>query len=304
MARATTSHAQTTPGDPFVVVEGLGKRYGANWAMKELTFDVRPGEIFGIIGPNGAGKSTTIKILAGLIAPTTGTVTVGGLQVEDPVHKMRIGYLPEESPLYEDMTPLSYLRFFAELYEVPRDVADRRIDDSLAALKLDVRDEKKIGDLSKGMRRKVAIARSLINDPDLLIYDEPASGLDPVASAYILDLVQELSRRGKTVVFSAHNLYHVERICDRVLIVRQGSVIAQGTMAEIRASTRSTRYTVTTDVPFMGAEETARGFAMTVTDFAEVHGIEEQVKDKGGRIIDVREEEVSLEEIFLRHAAN
>src|SRR5438552_18972902 len=188
--------------EAFVQVNGLGKRYASDWAIQDVSFEVERGEIFGIIGPNGAGKTTTLKVLAGLLAPTEGTATVGGIRVEDPQHKARIGYLPEESALYDDMTPVSYLRFFARLYAVPKPVAEQRIEDALPHLPLAARAEKKIGDLSKGMRRKVAIARSLVNDPDMIIYDEPASGLDPVVSASILDLVRELAKRGKTVIFS------------------------------------------------------------------------------------------------------
>ena len=146
-------------GDPFVQVAGLGKRYEGQWAVRGLSFDVGRGEIFGIIGPNGAGKTTTLKVLAGLLTPTEGRATVGGIGTEDPLHKHRIGYLPEDSALYEDMTAVSYLKFFARLYEVPKRVAEERIEDVLTRLQLEPRDDKKIGDMSKGMRRKVAIAR-------------------------------------------------------------------------------------------------------------------------------------------------
>ncbi|HEX2023023.1 MAG TPA: ABC transporter ATP-binding protein [Candidatus Thermoplasmatota archaeon] len=285
---------------PFLRVERLGRRYGEQWAMRDVSFDVARGEIFGIIGPNGAGKTTTLKILAGLLAPTEGSAVADGLRVDDPRHKSRIGYLPEESPLYEDMTPRAYLRFFARLYEVPKAVAEERIERSLTELQLDVRDEKKIGDLSKGMRRKVAIARSLVNDPDLVIYDEPASGLDPVVSAYILDLIRSLAQRGKTVIFSAHNLYHMERICDRVLILRKGAVVAQGTMREIRAATQGTSFVAVVSVPVDGTEPSERGFEATLPTLEAVKDLERRAVDAGGRLVDVRTKELSLEEIFLR----
>ncbi|HWH07587.1 MAG TPA: ABC transporter ATP-binding protein [Candidatus Thermoplasmatota archaeon] len=287
-------------GDPFVQVAGLGKRYERQWAVRNLSFDVGRGEIFGIIGPNGAGKTTTLKVLAGLLTPTEGRASVGGIGTEDPRHKHRIGYLPEDSALYEDMTAVGYLRFFARLYEVPRRTADERIEDVLTRLSLDAWDDKKIGDMSKGMKRKVAIARTLIHDPEMVIYDEPASGLDPVVSAYVLDLVRDLRRRGKTVIFSAHNLYHVERICDRVLILRRGQVVASGDMKDIRQATRGTQYVVTVSVPIEGAAPGEQGFETTVHDVAEVKGIEERALAAGGRLVDVRTKELSLEEIFLR----
>jgi len=286
--------------EAFVRVQDLGKRYGANWATRHVNFEVRRGEIFGIIGPNGAGKTTTIKVLAGLLAPSEGQARVGGLRVDDPAHKQRIGYLPEESPLYEDMTPVQYLRFFAKLYQVPKAVADARIEDALTHLDLAVRDDKKIGDLSKGQKRKVAIARSLVNDPDLVIYDEPASGLDPVVSAYILDMVRALAQRGKTVLFSAHNLYHMERICDRVLILREGNVVAQGTMDEIRKLTQGTEYIVTVSIELPGSQVGDQGYELMVKDLAHVKQVELAAQAAGGRLVGVHTNEMTLEEIFLK----
>src|ERR1051325_2976840 len=293
---------EAVPTGSFVQVRNLGKRYGDEWATRELSFDVMRGEIFGAIGPNGAGKTTTLKTLAGLLAPTEGTATVGSLRVDDPEHKRRIGYLPEESALYEDMTPLSYLRFFARLYEVPRAIADKRIDDLLDQLKLEIRDQKKIGDLSKGMKRKVAIARSLVHDPEMVIYDEPASGLDPVVSAYILDLVRSLRKQGKTVIFSAHNLYHVERICDRVLILRKGKAVAYGDMKRIREATHGTQYVAVVSVPIDGAHPGEKGFEVVCYDLEQVKGVESAAIAAGGRLLEARMKELSLEEIFLKTA--
>ena len=287
---------------PFLVVDGLGKRYGSAWATRGVSFDVKRGEIFGVIGPNGAGKTTTIKILAGLLAPTEGTAVADGMRVDDPRHKARIGYLPEESPLYEDMTPRGYLRFFARLYEVPKALAEERIERALTDLQLEVRDEKKIGDMSKGMKRKVAIARSLVNDPELVIYDEPASGLDPVVSAYILDLIRGLAARGKTVIFSAHNLYHMERICDRVLILRKGEVVALGTMAQLRSASQGTQFVASVSVPVEGTAPGERGFEAVLRDLNDVKALEQKALAAGGRLVDVRSKELSLEEIFLKTA--
>lgn len=198
----------------MITVENLRKTYGDFPAVVGSDFSVESGEVFGIVGPNGAGKTTTLKMLAGLVEPTSGTASVLGFDPEDPEMRRKLGFLPEESPLYEDMTPRSYLRFFADLYDVPRGVADDRTGAVLDRLDLEYRD-RRLGDMSKGMKRKVAIARSLVNDPDLLIYDEPASGLDPLTTNVVLDFVQELRDEDKTVVFSAHNLFHVESICDR-----------------------------------------------------------------------------------------
>jgi ABC-2 type transport system ATP-binding protein len=282
----------------MIAVEDLRKTYGEFAAVAGSTFSVERGEIFGIVGPNGAGKTTTLKMLSGLIEPTAGTARVGGYDAGDPEMRRNLGFLPEESPLYEDMTPLSYLRFFADLYDVPRDVARARIDRSLDRLDLDHRD-RRLGDMSKGMKRKVAIARSLVNDPDVLVYDEPASGLDPLTTNYVLEFTKELSEAGKTVVFSAHNLYHVESICDRVIIMNEGRVVARGTVPEIRAEHGTTAYHVYTTVPVEGSEPSGDRYRTVVGDMDAVDAVREAAQAADGEVDDIRTREPSLEDIFL-----
>ncbi len=150
------------------------------------------------------------------------------------------------------MTPISYLKFFADLYDVDPDVAEERMHDTLDELELEHRD-RKLGDMSKGMKRKVAIARSLINDPDVLIYDEPASGLDPLTTNYVIEFTEQLAKEGKTIVFSAHNLFHVESICDRVVIMNEGEIVARGDLEQLQAEYGHTRYHVYTTVDVPGA---------------------------------------------------
>lgn len=222
-------------GKAPVAAENLRKEYGGTVAVEDSSFSVEKGEVFGIVGPNGAGKTSTLKMLSGLLEPTDGTAQVAGYDSEDEEMRRYLGFLPEESPLYENMTGTSYLRFFADLYDVQSDEAEERIHTTLDDLELDDR-QRKIGNMSKGMKRKVAIARSLVNDPSVLVYDEPASGLDPLTTNYVLDFTQGLADRGKTIVFSAHNLFHVERICDRVIIMRDGVISARGTVEDIRST--------------------------------------------------------------------
>ncbi|SDN26461.1 ABC-2 type transport system ATP-binding protein [Halogranum gelatinilyticum] len=300
----------------MIEVETLRKTYGEFVAVRSSSFEVDRGEIFGVVGPNGAGKTTTLKMLAGLIEPTDGEATLAGFDAGDPEMRSTLGFLPEESPLYEDMTPLSYLRFFADLYDVPRDVANERITDALDRLELEHR-ERRLGDMSKGMKRKVAIARSLVNDPDILIYDEPASGLDPLTTNYVLEFTRDLADQGKTVVFSAHNLYHVESICDRVIIMNRGDIVARGSVPEIREEHGYTEYHVTTTVPVEGAEVVAVGssesgagdvgdtdgsddeYRVVVDTMDEVREIREAAEAAGGDVADIRTKEPSLEDIFL-----
>ncbi len=297
----------------MIEVAGLRKTYGDFAAVVDSDFSVEAGEVFGIVGPNGAGKTTTLKILAGLVEPTAGEARVAGYDSTDPVMRHHLGFLPEESPLYESMTATSYLRFFADLYDVPRSVANERIDSALDRLALDHRD-RRLGDVSKGMKRKVAIARSLVNDPDVLVYDEPASGLDPVTTDSVLAFTRELRAAGKTVVFSAHNLYHVESVCDRVIIMNEGEIVARGTVDEIRERHGETTYHVYTDVePDLGmsvtdadggtaatVEAVGDRFRTAVPTMQAVDAIRETVTRGGGSVVDIRTREPSLEAVFLQ----
>ena len=296
----------------MIEVAGLRKTYGDSAAVADSDFSVGEGEVFGIVGPNGAGKTTTLKILAGLVEPTDGEARVAGYDSTEPAMRHHLGFLPEESPLYEEMTANSYLRFFADLYDVPGDVADERIESALDRLELEHRD-RRLGDVSKGMKRKVAIARSLVNDPDVLIYDEPASGLDPVTTNSVLEFTRELRAAGKTVVFSAHNLYHVESVCDRVVIMNEGRIVARGTVAEIRERHGETTYLVYTDVsPDLGAapaahdllsnavvEEVGDRFRTALPTMNAVERLRERVTALGGAVVDIRTREPSLEDVFL-----
>jgi len=285
----------------MIEVRGLSKEYADVVAVEDSTFSVEPGEVFGVVGPNGAGKTTTLKTLVGLLEPTEGEVRVAGGDPAETETRLSIGYLPEESPLYEDMTALSYLHFFADLYDVPREVADERIHNTLDRLELERRGAR-AGNMSKGMKRKVAVARSLINDPDVLVYDEPASGLDPLTTNYVVEFVRDLADEGKAVVFSAHNLYHVERVCDRVIIMNQGDVSARGTLDEIRTEYGDIEYRVNSTVAVDGSEPTdgkSEVYSVTVESMEGLDRVREQVGDKGGEVLDIRTHEPSLEDIFL-----
>ena len=229
----------------MIKLTGVTKLYKDFAAVKDLDLEVKDGEILGIIGHNGAGKSTTLKMIVGLTAPTSGTVEVMGRDMakESTYVKKFLGYLPEESPLYENMTVQEYLMFFSELYDMPKSLARDRIGTILDSLKLPERN-KMCGELSKGMKRKVAIARALLHDPNLLVLDEPSSGLDPLTSFFIVDYMRTLKKEGKTIVLSAHNLFHVEYICDRVAILKNGKLVVCDSMDRIRKSLGSREYVV------------------------------------------------------------
>jgi ABC-2 type transport system ATP-binding protein len=285
----------------MIEARDLRKEYSGFAAVEGSTFSVDAGEVFGVIGPNGAGKTTTLKMLAGLIEPTSGSVSVAGYEAGETEMRYQLGFLPEESPLYEEMTARTYLHFFADLYDVERDVAERRIHETLDELDLQHRD-RQIGDMSKGMKRKVAIARSLINDPDVLIYDEPASGLDPLTTNYIIEFTSRLAAEGKTIVFSAHNLYHVESICDRVAIMSEGEIVASGDLEQLQDEHGETTYHVYTTVDVPDSVAKNGRYHRAVETMAEVESIRETAQAAGGSVADIRTEESSLEEVFLNVA--
>lgn len=276
-----------------ISVEGLVKIYSGHTALDGVDFQVGEGEVFGIIGPNGAGKTTTLKTISGLITPTGGAVFINGdhVAIDNIRIKKIIGYLPEESPLYENMKTRDYLRYFAAIHGINRQEADRRIDVLLGQLNL-VENNKRLGTFSKGMKRKVAIARSLINDPQILIYDEPSSGLDPQTAHYIINFIRTMKEKGKTIIFSAHNLTQVESICDRVLILNRGTAAAYGTIAQLKQKYGRTSYTITYQ-----ADGSIR--SLRITDMEEMNRAVKEVVEAGGTISDVSVDESDLEEIFL-----
>ncbi|MCZ7356801.1 MAG: ABC transporter ATP-binding protein [Candidatus Methanoperedens sp.] len=287
-----------------IEVKGLHKEYDGFTAVESLTFGIEKGEIFGIVGPNGAGKTTTLKMLSGLITPTSGSIGIEGMDFKKDSKKIKqkLGFLPEESPLYEGMTANDYLLFFAEIYGIKKGIASDRIKEILGALRLEAAN-KRIGDMSKGMQRKVAIARALINDPEYLVLDEMTSGLDPTTSRYLADFVSELKNQGKTIVFSAHNLYQVESLCDRVLIMNKGKEIACGTMAEIKKMCGGIEYIIKfnaeAEFDFKASKENGAFIART-NDLDEFNRITGWVVKNNGMIIDIKTIETSLEEIFLK----
>ncbi len=261
----------------MITARSLVKHYGDFPALDGVTFDLDDARILGVIGHNGAGKTTLLKIMAGLAAPTSGSLEIDGVDVvRHPLDlKRNLGYLPEESRLYETMTTDAYLSFFGEIYGLSKTAIRERREDLLVSLALEP-DGKKIGEFSKGMKRKVAIARSLMHDPRLLIYDEPTSGLDPMTSRSVIEYVKGLRGQGKTVIFSAHNLFQVEESCDLVLILRRGKVMAGGTISELRETFGSITYLVFFRVPDPAAFATSVKYtAENGRYLAEARSIEE-----------------------------
>ena len=282
------------------------KHYNDTTAIENLNLQIEAGEIVGIIGHNGAGKSTLLKMIAGLVEPTSGSVRVMGRDIQkDSVKiKQHIGFLPEESPLYEAMTAQQYLLFFSELYRMPRQRALKRIDQLLDSLDL-AEKNKLTGEFSKGMKRKTAIARALLHDPDLLILDEPNSGLDPLTSFFILNYLKTLRSEGKTIVLSAHNLFHVETICDRVGIIKNGRLLIFDTMDAIRARLGKREYQIVFHSDQKLDYEHVNGnYIFRAADVDAIAAMLETVSANRWALVDLSMKESALEEIYVKLMTN
>jgi ABC-2 type transport system ATP-binding protein len=215
---------------------GLSKFYQGIAAVKDVSFTVAPGEVLGYLGPNGAGKSTTVGILTGLVEPTAGSVHYNGARVDGDLveYRRHLGYVPEEPHLYPFLSGREYLELAGRLREMPARLLDRRVDGLLDLFGLGGAKDQAIGAYSKGMRQKVLIAAALLHDPDVLIFDEPLSGLDVTTALMFRELVSRLAQNGKIVIYSSHVLEVVEKICSRVIVLFRGRVAANDTVDHLR----------------------------------------------------------------------
>jgi len=239
---ADTAQKPSGVGRDIIAIEHLRVEYPtrergqpAKPAVKDLTLSVRAGEVFGFLGPNGAGKTTTMNVLLGFTNATGGDAYLFGTSVREPISRQRIGYLPELTYYYKFLTAEELLRFYARLFHIPRTEADRRIDQVLKLVELEHARKRPIKTYSKGMQQRVGLAQALINNPELLMLDEPTSGLDPIGRMKVREIIQRLRNEGKTVFFSSHELGEVETVCDRVAILHQGELKAEGRVKDLVA---------------------------------------------------------------------
>lgn len=237
----TTSFPATTEepmaGAPPVAVraQALEKSFGAARALRGATFEVVRGEVFGLVGPNGAGKTTLLMVLAGLCRPDAGWAEVAGANVATEAARLHrlVGYMPEHFGIYDSMTASEYLTFYASCYRLPRQKIERAVGDLLALVGLVPKRDTTVGGLSRGMRQRLCLARCLVHDPEVLLLDEPASGLDPRARADLLELVAELGEMGKTVVLASQILAELAEVCTSFGILHEGSMASYGTAEEL-----------------------------------------------------------------------
>ncbi|MDP6957293.1 MAG: ABC transporter ATP-binding protein [Planctomycetota bacterium] len=251
-------------------------------ALEDLSLEIPRGEIFGILGPNGSGKTTTIKILLGLLFPTSGSAHILGKPATDVAIKAKIGFLPEESYLYKFLNADETLDFFGRLFHLDRKTRKKRADELIEQFGLEHARKRRLNEYSKGMIRRVSFAQALINDPELVILDEPTSGLDPISSRQMKDLILDLKKKGKTIFLSSHLLADVQNICDKIAILHQGTLRKLGSVKEILQQDSSVTMT------FENLSEEAKS------------KIESLAGESGARLVQSEKTRESLEEVFLQ----
>ncbi len=240
-----TTPSKKSSTEARLVATSLVKKYGEAAAVDGLNLAVMPGEIYGLLGPNGSGKSTTLKMLTGLLAPTSGTTKICGhsVQREPEKAKASLGYVPDEPILYDKLSALEFLDFVGELYSIPRTVRIGRIDGLLHTLDLEGRAADPIQSYSRGMKQKVAVAAGLLHNPKVVIMDEPITGLDPIAVRVLKGMLRRMTRDGAAVLMSTHLLEVAEHLCDRIGILVGGVLVTEGTMAQLASKANQTRIT-------------------------------------------------------------
>ena len=290
VAEAPTSETSSSPSSSSQVVietRNLSKVYRDFWgrkkvaALKALDIEVRQGEIFGLLGPNGSGKSTTIKLILGLLFPTSGRVLVFDKDATETSKNERIGYLPEESYLYKFLTADETLDFYGRLFDLSGAERKRRVDHLIKMVGLQNARHRQLREYSKGMTRRVGLAQALINDPDLILLDEPTTGLDPIGTREMKDLILNLRDQGKTVLLCSHQLADVQDVCDRVAILHQGELKELGRVSDLL------KVQDVTEVHARGLSEAAK------TEIAEV------IKRHGGTVDSIDNPTTTMEDLFL-----
>lgn len=287
LAAPRSSVPHTAPTDVVIETRSLTKIYRDFWgrqkvrALSALDLMINRGEIFGLLGPNGSGKSTTIKLLLGLLFPTSGQALVFGKEATEVTKNERVGYLPEESYLYKFLNAEETLDFYGRLFDMPADVRKQRIDELIEMVGLNWARRRQLREYSKGMTRRIGLAQALINDPELIFLDEPTSGLDPIGTREMKDLILKLRDQGKTILMSSHLLPDVQDVCDRIAILHQGELKELGRVDELLVVQDVTQFR-------------AKGLSKQAED--EIRAL---IARQGGELVGVEHPTLSLEELFL-----
>jgi ABC-2 type transport system ATP-binding protein len=286
-ASLVAGDAATQDSDIIIETRSLSKTYRDFWgrqkvrALKALDLEIRRGEIFGLLGPNGSGKTTTIKLILGLLFPTSGRAMVFGKDASDVAKNERIGYLPEESYLYKFLNAEETLDFYGRLFDMPASSRKQRIEELIDRVGLNWARRRQLKEYSKGMTRRIGLAQALINDPELIVLDEPTTGLDPIGTREMKDMIIDLRAQGKTVLMCSHLLADVQDVCDRIAILYQG---------ELKELGRVDRLLTVQDV----TQIQARG----LSDAAKQE-IRQVIDRRGGRLLSMDNPTTTLEDLFL-----
>ncbi|NLC12547.1 MAG: ATP-binding cassette domain-containing protein, partial [Chloroflexi bacterium] len=268
-----------------IVVNHIAKSFGETKAVKDVSFSVRPGEIFGLLGPNGSGKTTSIRIILDIYQPEQGDVTIlGGPMTEEKLN--HIGYLPEERGLYQDIEVARNLTYLATLKNLTKQQVDEKLPEWLERFDLTEHKKKKTKELSKGMQQKAQLIAALIHDPEIIIIDEPFSALDPVNTQLVKDLLVELRNQGKTIIMCTHQMNQVEKLCDRLVLIDHGMVLLEGSLKEVqdRFATNQVLIQTDSDLPeslpgVLSIEREGLYYRLTPSDGFQPHAILQQLID-------------------------
>jgi ABC-2 type transport system ATP-binding protein len=276
---------------PAVRIENLTKifpvplRRQRVTAVRDLSFEVRPGEVYGLLGPNGSGKSTTLKILLGLVTPNQGRAMIFGADSRDYHSRRDVGFLPENPYFYKFLTAAETLRFYGKVCGMGGAILNKRIDELIHLVGLEDARDRRIGGFSKGMLQRIGLAQALIQDPRLVVLDEPTAGVDPAGSHQIRDLILDLKKRGKTVLLTSHLLEQVQEICDRVGIMARGEMIREGALADLVSVKNQTEFVIENATPEIRSQ------------------IEILLQNSPAKLLSARQPQRSLESVFLELTA-
>jgi ABC-2 type transport system ATP-binding protein len=276
---------------PAVRIENLTKifpvplRRQRVTAVRNISFEVRPGEVYGLLGPNGSGKSTTLKILLGLVTPNQGRAMIFGQDSRDYHSRRDVGFLPENPYFYKFLTAAETLRFYGKVCGMGGKILNKRVDELIHLVGLEDARDRRIGGFSKGMLQRIGLAQALIQDPRLVVLDEPTAGVDPAGSHQIRDLILDLKKRGKTVLLTSHLLEQVQEICDRVGIMARGEMIREGALADLVSVKNQTEFVIENATPEIRSQ------------------IEHLLQNSPAKLLSTRQPQRSLESVFLELTA-
>jgi ABC-2 type transport system ATP-binding protein len=276
---------------PAVRIENLTKifpvplRRQRVTAVRNISFEVRPGEVYGLLGPNGSGKSTTLKILLGLVTPNHGRAMIFGQDSRDYHSRRDVGFLPENPYFYKFLTAAETLRFYGKVCGMGGTILNKRVDELIHLVGLEEARDRRIGGFSKGMLQRIGLAQALIQDPRLVVLDEPTAGVDPAGSHQIRDLILDLKKRGKTVLLTSHLLEQVQEICDRVGIMARGEMIREGALADLVSVKNQTEFVIENATPEIRSQ------------------IEHLLQNSPAKLLSTRQPQRSLESVFLELTA-